>query len=926
MRNFLLFISIAVSMAAADSQLWQPYYPWPRSGGAHTDLSQDWQLSWRDSQVASVADLSSTSKWIQVAQPTSVQMALHKAGELPHPYYHLNSDKYKWVDEKVWYYRKSFKAPARPAPGYSYLYFHGIDYFARIWLNGELLGEHEGMFGGPAIEVSRALKPGAQNELVVEVRAGNWGNKAGYKPRDPGRIIKPWVIAGGTGGEMFFPLGMWQGVRLEYVPAVHLERPLLTTKSATAKEAVLHLSVELLRNAHSLEHQFYPPGNAQMRYYRDWWVLREQSRNLQVRFELTERGAAKPAFSHVLTKEALPGRNWVEEDIRVPSPKLWWPNGLGEQHLYRASLTLIENGKELDRIEFEYGIRTLTTEMTPGPRQTDRWAEWQFVVNGRRFFVKGVNWMPADILLDLPRDRYHWLLSGAKNAGIQMVRIWGGGLIEPEAFYSVANELGILVWQDFPIGNMFTPEYPHDIWEAQVTHTIFRLRNHPALALYCGGNEFNPYPAGNTASVGILERWLREFDNTRPFRRTSPDNGSMHDYDDMDPTWYARKFPFLPFMAETGIHNIPNAETMREVVSENEMAKPLERMYDPDFADRFPDFRHHFVEYQASRVPRMLSRASHIADMRTPMIEDISEATQIGAGEFYQVLSEALQSNYPVTAGLLPWVFKRPWPVVAIQLMDGFGHPTAPYYFLKRTYEPTHVQVLLEHLLFSPGEQVALQAAVTHAETAAASRLTLRVHVLDDGFTPLWTRTETVNLAPGPSVAKLHLGAWAIPADYRDRYFFIVAELRQGAVLISRSVYHPRSLSLLSGKEMLASFRKAPKEWPELPNGPWLKPQVARHTTSLTLAVLGEERGADGRSRTRVRVVNSGKAPAYPVRLDISGARRSFFATDNFFWLAPGESRELTIETLWRDARDQGVWNAEVSAWNAVPVRVLLAK
>jgi beta-mannosidase len=198
--------------------------------------------------------------------------------------------------------------------------------------------------------------------------------------------------------------------------------------------------------------------------------------------------------------------------------------------------------------------------------------------------------------------------------------------------------------------------------------------------------------------------------------------------------------------------------------------------------------------------------------------------------------------------------------------------------------------------------------------------------VLDDGFTPLWTRTETVNLAPGPSVAKLHLGAWAIPADYRDRYFFIVAELRQGPVLISRSVYHPRSLSLLSSKEMLASFRKAPKEWPELPNGLWLKPQVAKHGTSLTLAVLGEERGADGRSRTRVRVANSGKAPAYPVRLDISGARRSFFATDNFFWLAPGESRELIIETLWRDARSQGVWNAEVSAWNAVPVRVPLAK
>ena len=87
----------------------------------------------------------------------------------------------------------------------------------------------------------------------------------------------------------------------------------------------------------------------------------------------------------------------------------------------------------------------------------------------------------------------------------------------------------------------------------------------------------------------------------------------------------------------------------------------------------------------------MLSRASHIDDMKDPTIESVTEATQIGAGEFYQILAEKIQGNYPVTTGLMPWVFKRHWPVIAIQMMDWFGHAGAPYYFLKRTYEPTHI-------------------------------------------------------------------------------------------------------------------------------------------------------------------------------------------------------------------------------------------
>ena len=120
----------------------------------------------------------------------------------------------------------------------------------------------------------------------------------------------------------------------------------------------------------------------------------------------------------------------------------------------------------------------------------------------------------------------------------------------------------------------------------------------------------------------------------------------------------------------------------------------------------------------AARAPGDLAEREWVLKEWSQALDDLAEATQIGAGEFYQVMSEALQANYPVTAGLMPWVYKRPWPVVAIQLVDGFGHPTAPYYFLKRTYEPAHIQARLPHLLWTAGETVPMRAAVTYAEQA----------------------------------------------------------------------------------------------------------------------------------------------------------------------------------------------------------------
>jgi len=125
-----------------EKPLWQPYYISPRSGPQHVSLGGKWDLGYRDTPISGFEDLSEQPKWTSAQVPSSVQWALYRAGELPHPYYHLNSKKYNWVPDKVWYYRRQFQVPSSVQGQYVFLCFDGLGYYSKIWLNGELLGRH----------------------------------------------------------------------------------------------------------------------------------------------------------------------------------------------------------------------------------------------------------------------------------------------------------------------------------------------------------------------------------------------------------------------------------------------------------------------------------------------------------------------------------------------------------------------------------------------------------------------------------------------------------------------------------------------------------------------------------------------------------------------------------------------------------------
>jgi beta-mannosidase len=929
------------------AKLWQPYRISPRIDAQHTALSgEGWELSHTDQPIAALSELANRKDGFQTSVPNSVHWSYYKAGKLPHPYYHKNSDLYKFIDEKVWYYRKSFSTPSSAKPGhFVFLCFDGVDYFTKVWLNGTLIGVHEGMFGGPTVEISKMLRASGNNELVVEVRAGNWGKKANiaqnpprnsngefivstpkkYNPLASGRIIKPWIISGGSGCEMFFSVGMWQGVRLEVVQPYHIERPFLTTTSISNGKAKLRFSTEVLADTQSLGYQLHPWKNTQMHHY-DGRVpgTTPSGANLSVTVELINK-EGKVAFTQEKPFNAFKGRTWFEDELTITNPKLWHPNGLGEANLYTVRVALKKDKQLVDEIRFPFGIRTIERTQSAGPRYGDRWENWQFVINGRKIFVKGMNFTPQDVLLETSKERYRWTLEAAKKMGVQLIRIWGGGLLETDHFYDICNELGIMVWQDFPIGNQDTPQYPQDIWEAQVVQNIVRLRNHPSLAVWCGGNEFNPYSNGNAATMGILERNLDIFDRSvssgaRLYVRTTPDDGSIHTYPDMDPTWYGVGYRYEPWISETGMHSMPEAKMFYETVDNREL-HGLGRMWDKAFAKDHPEFIHHFTEYGPSRVPRMLSRASHVTDMTDPSIEAVTEASQVGAGEFYQIFSEKIQGNYPVTTGLMPWVFKRHWPVIAIQLMDWFGNAGAPYYFLKRTYEPTHVAIDIPRMLWKAGEKMSLPVKVTHAPGKPLVGAKVLVRVMDDAFKTIWQQERAIQVGAGPSVSEVNAGGVTIPADYRDRFLIVLAELRDASgKLVSRSFYFPRSLTMLENDAFYKKYIADPISWPTLEKGPFLKSTVAKTSTTLSALITGEKPTGADRSQLSIKVKNTGQVPAFMAQLDIIGTKRAIVSSDNFTWISPGETKEFQVDVLWREPSTRANASLSVSAWNAASI------
>ena len=394
--------------------------------------------------------------------PGCVHTDLLAAGKIPDPFYGSTEHDLQWIGERDWEYRCVFSlAHEAIAAEVTELISDGLDTVAVVSLNGQVVGRSENMFVRHGWSVRPQLRPGA-NELRILFKSATHyvrTQRTEFTPPreycDPAgnavRLRKEPCQFGWDWAPRLVTAGIWRDLRLESWSTNRLLHAHIAQRHGNGSAVTLVVTPEFSRRADDIEVTV---------------VCRDQG-------------------AEVARATSKSGRI----TLTVAHPKLWWPSGQGEQPLYDLSVSARDStARELGVVRQRVGLRTVVLD-----QHADEWGtSFQLVVNGRPIFAKGANWVPAhSFVTSLTRERYARDLRAAKDAHMNCLRVWGGGVYESESFYDLCDELGLLVWHDF----MFSCAlYPSDdafltSVRTEATDQVKRLHHRACLALWCGNNE-----------------------------------------------------------------------------------------------------------------------------------------------------------------------------------------------------------------------------------------------------------------------------------------------------------------------------------------------------------------------------------------------------------------------------------------------------
>jgi beta-mannosidase len=630
--------------------------------------------------------------WVEVPVPGDVHRALVAAGRIPHPFYDRNEDLVAWMEEREWWYRLRFDGPEAPAGDERLrLVLHGLDTFATVFLNGEELGRHGNMFREATFDVTARVRPGEENLLAVRfdpplAHAG----PAAFGEWAPNEKRRVWLRKAQYGwgwdwGPRLPTIGLWRPVELrrERVAALTGVRFATLRLPAPGRDALVEVEVGAERFA----------GEGP----------------LAAAIELRGPDGALAAQATL----ALDGPRARTAYLTLEDPPLWWTHDLGEPARHALRVALLCDGEELDAREQAVGVRTIELDQRPDPDEPGT-RFFRFVLNGVGIFARGANWIPADSFVgDLPVARYEARLRDAREANMNMLRVWGGGLYEHDVLYDLCDRLGILVWQDF----MFAcGPYPERELAAEVElearYQVARLRHHPSLALWCGNNENQwihdqQHPTEHGARVPgalfydeILPRVVAELNATTPYWPGSPfggndhndrDEGDVHDWD----VWHgnhprrfgepARREPTPEsvsfrryaedagrFISEFGVLAAPDRETLRRWI-------PADQLF-----HHSPAMDHHTKDSPKDKIDMLLESVTGVAHD----LDEFVDFSMIAQAEALKFGIEHFRRRSPHCSGTLVWQLNDCWPVLSWALVDYHGFGKAGYFFVRRVYAP----------------------------------------------------------------------------------------------------------------------------------------------------------------------------------------------------------------------------------------------
>ncbi len=781
---------------------------------------------------------------VPASVPGCVHLDLGAAGLLPDLNYRDNERAQMFIGETDWAYRRAFDAPGELlAHDRVLLRCAGLDTLATIRINDVEIGQADNMFRAWEFDVKPHLRPGGN---VIEVAFAAPMPYLRRMEAEKG-VLYAWSI-----GDHRLNAAAW--LRKEPCNFGWDWGPKTVTSGIWRPIELIAFDTARLDDVRVLQ-DHAAPG----------------------RVTLTVEGATERLTDAPLAAEivvSLNGQRVAEARVDVPgdtfsadlvleSPQLWWTNGLGGQPLYTVDVRLAAGEAELDAWTRRVGLRTLTLE-----RRADEWGEsFEFAINGVPFFAKGADWIPADPFpARVGRAHYEPLLRAAAEAHMNMLRAWGGGVYEDDAFFDLCDELGLAVWQDFifACGDYPTTDaaFMANV-EAEARDNIRRLRHHPSLALWCGNNELEqglvgPEWTDTTMSWtdyarlfdDLLPRVVGEEDPQRPYWPASPHTpvGDRADFNDpasgdahLWGVWHGRlpaesyRTTFHRFISEFGFQSFPEPHVV------NAYTLPEDR-----------NLTSYVMEYhQRSGIGNATIMHYLLAWFRMPTSTwGMIWMSQILQAEIIKYAIEHWRRHMPRTMGALYWQLNDIWPGPSWSSLDYQGRWKALQYAARRFFSPLLISGVEDK------ERGTVDVAVTSDRLEAVGG-ELRWAVTTTGGERLAEGAQPVTIAPNSVTQTLTVDCAAQLAEAGARRLLVWLELSVNGETVS---------------DNLVTF--APPKHLELP-GPAVR--------------LDLQPRADG----AWDVTLTSDQPALWVWLEHE--QGPIRASDNFFHLAPGAVKRLIV-------------------------------
>ena len=610
-------------------------------------------------------------KWYDAKVPGNNVSDLLNHKLISNPFYANNEDSIQWIFEKEWTYRSNFQLSETILAKKNHrLVFNGLDTYAKVFLNDSLILEANNMFIAWEIDVNGIVRK--ENTLIVKFFPPNKIEKEkesilGYSLPGGGRVFtrKAGFHYGWDWGAKITSSGIWRKVNLTAWDECIINTINITQNNLTDIEASLTVSLEI------------------------------ESTNQK---EITIKAHDSILENFKLKK----GKNNLSIDIKIQNPELWWPNGFGDQKLYNIVVSILDKKETIDSKTKKIGLRKI--ELITNSDEIGE--SFYFKINGIPIFMKGANYIPQDNLQNrVSPNHYRKLLIDVKNANMNMLRVWGGGIYEENIFYELCDSIGILVWQDF----MFAcAMYPFDSLflenvQQEAIYNIKRLRHHPSIALWCGNNENSEgwerwgwqdsYTKEQKEAIWIgykkvFQEILPKITKTysqSAYWESSPKFGrgnTQHQFEGDAHYWgvwhdaepfenFEKKIP--RFMSEFGFQSFPQISTIAAFSDSTDWTLDSDAMKSHQ---KHPRGNYLITEYMEREfnVPKDFKKFIY--------------ASQILQAEGMRIGMEAHRRNQPYCMGTLYWQLNDCWPVASWSSRDYFGNWKALHYTAQDVFAP----------------------------------------------------------------------------------------------------------------------------------------------------------------------------------------------------------------------------------------------